>query len=174
MIPMHTGMITFGRNEKSEACFVISPSPGSKELSVLPYKQYNKIKQMVFTSNKSLLVLLEFPETQRLLHFHINGTLLKLLDSSEVDADKDIEYTAVSIISKHHSDGKQARIVPVLTKNGEYDEDGKPKLNLNVIQFDGPHAGKILKRIDGFGIGRDLQQAPKVAYRKNKLCFMTT
>ena len=106
MITMHTGIITFGRSEKSEACFVISPSPGSKELSVLPYRQYNKIKEMVFTSNESLLVLLEFSETQRLLHFRIDGTLLKLLDSAELDADKDIEFTAVSIISKHHSDGK--------------------------------------------------------------------
>ena len=62
----------------------------------------------------------------------------------------------------------------MLTKNGEYDEDGKPKLNLNVIRFDGPNAGKSLKRIYGFVIGRDVQHAPKVAYRKNKLYFMTT
>ena len=126
---------------------------------------------MVFTSNKSLLVLFK---SKRLLHFDINGTLLKFIDSSEVDSDKNIEFTTVSIICKHHSDGQAATIVPVLTDTGIRDEDGGAKLDLHVIEFNGSHAGKNLKRIDGFAIARDLHDAPKIAYRSNKLYFMTT
>ena len=80
----------------------------------------------------------------------------------------------MSIICKHHSDGQAATIVPVLTDTGIRDEKGRAKLDLHVIEFNGSHAGKNLKRIDGFAIARDLHAAPKIAYRSNKLYFMTT
>ena len=56
MIAMCSGMITLGFNASNEACFVISPTPGSKQLDHIPFKQYPDIEDMVFTDNSHILI----------------------------------------------------------------------------------------------------------------------
>ena len=71
MIPMTTRMISVSRNEKLQWGLLVSPSPGSTKLNVVPTKQFPDQFETILVSNNHLLI--QFKSTKQLVHTNLNG-----------------------------------------------------------------------------------------------------